>query len=161
MAYGHDFISVSIVGPGFEDAVPVYVKIARGRKSKGDLLDEAIEVVKKVVGEGVGISAAILAMAKRLSWNDWLLFSEKCGMPVILGNTGAKEDTPAWKNLLNAIANVAPKTGVLAAHEVQESAGNIGDALRKHVGRQGCPLKGKEMKSSAERLSYRDGIELG
>ena len=50
-AYGHDFISVSIVGPGFEDAVPVYVKIARGRKSKGDLLDEAIEAVKKVVGE--------------------------------------------------------------------------------------------------------------
>ena len=126
MAYGHDFISVWIVGPGFEDAVPVYVKIARGRKSKGDLLDEAIEVVKKVVGEGVGISAAILAMAKRLSWNDWLLFSEKCGMPVILGNTGAKEDTPAWKNLLNAIANVAPKTGVLADLETKLQAVQVG-----------------------------------
>ena len=34
------------------------------------------------VGEGVGIAAAVIAMAKRLSWNDWLLFSEKCGMPV-------------------------------------------------------------------------------
>ena len=45
-ACGHDFISVSIVGPGFADAVPVYVKIARGRRSKGDLLDEAIEAVK-------------------------------------------------------------------------------------------------------------------
>jgi hypothetical protein len=41
----------------------------------------------------------------------------------------------------------------LAAHEVQESAWNVGDALRKHVGRQGCPVKGKEMKSSAERLN--------
>ena len=40
----------------------------------------------------------------------------------------------------------------LAVHEVQESAWNIGGALRKHVGRQGCPVKGKEMKSSAERL---------
>ena len=50
-AYGHDFISVSIVGPGFADAVPAYVKIARGRKSKGDLLDGVIEAVKKVVGE--------------------------------------------------------------------------------------------------------------
>ena len=51
----------------------------------------------------------------------------------------------------------------LAAHEVQESARNIGGALRKHVGRQGCPVKGKEMKSLAERglISYRDdGIEL-
>lgn len=50
-AYGHDFISVSIVGPGFADAVPVYVKIARGRRSKGNLLNAAIETVKKVVGE--------------------------------------------------------------------------------------------------------------
>ena len=78
------------------------------------------------VGEGVGISAAILAMAKRLSWNDWLLFSEKCGMPVILGNTGAKEDTPAWKNLLSAIANVAPKTGVLADLETKLQAVQVG-----------------------------------
>ena len=78
------------------------------------------------VGEGVGISAAILAMAKRLSWNDWLLFSEKCGMPVILGNTGAKEDTPAWKALLNAIANVAPKTGILADLETKMQAVQIG-----------------------------------
>ena len=33
------------------DAVPVYVRIARGRRSKGELLDAAIEAVKKVVGE--------------------------------------------------------------------------------------------------------------
>ena len=78
------------------------------------------------VGEGVGISAALLAMAKRLSWNDWLLFSEKCGMPVILGNTGAKEDTPAWKHLLHAIANVAPKTGILADLETKLQAVQIG-----------------------------------
>ena len=49
----------------------------------------------------------------------------------------------------------------LAAHEMQESAWNVGGALRKHVGQQGCPGKGKEMKTSAERTSYRDGVELG
>ena len=48
----------------------------------------------------------------------------------------------------------------LAAHEVQEIARNVDTALRKHVGRQGCPVKGKEMKSSAERLSYPDAIKL-
>ena len=48
----------------------------------------------------------------------------------------------------------------LAAHEVQESARNVSGALRKHVRRQGCPVKGKEMKSSAERLSYHDGVKL-
>ena len=49
----------------------------------------------------------------------------------------------------------------LATHEVQKSARNIGGTLRKYVGRQGCPVKGKEIKSSAERLSYRDAVELG
>ena len=52
----------------------------------------------------------------------------------------------------------------LVVHKVQESAQNVGGALRKHVGRQGCPVKGKEMKSSAERglISYHDdGVELG
>ena len=52
-------------------------------------------------------------------------------------------------------------TDQLVIHEVQDSARNVGGALRKHVGRQGCLVKGKEMKSSAERLSYRDGVELG
>lgn len=66
------------------------------------------------VGEGVGIAAAVIAMAKRLSWNDWLLFSEKCGMPVILGNTNAQRDTPAWAAMARAIRAIAPKTGLLA-----------------------------------------------
>ena len=66
------------------------------------------------VGEGVGIPSAILAMAKRLSWNDWLLFSEKCGMPVIIGKTAAQRGTPAWDQLARAIRAVAPKTGLVA-----------------------------------------------
>ena len=66
------------------------------------------------VGEGVGIPAAIIAMAKRLSWNDWLLFSEKCGMPVIIGKTSAQRGTAAWDQLSRAIRAVAPKTGLVA-----------------------------------------------
>ena len=126
----------------------MYVKIARGRKSKGDLLDEAIEVVKKVVGEGVGISAAILAMAKRLSWNDWLLFSEKCGMPVILGNTGAKEDTPAWKNLLNAIANVAPKAGDSVGSDAQDGESELMDG-------DGCAMVSETLHNQIDRFVIR------
>ena len=41
----------------------------------------------------------------------------------------------------------------LAVHDVQESTWNVGGALRKHVRRQGSPVEGKEMKSSAERLN--------
>ena len=78
------------------------------------------------VGEGVGIAAAILAMSKRLSWNDWLLFSEKCGMPLILGNTGAKENSPAWNALVSAIAAIAPKTGILTDLNSKMQAVQIG-----------------------------------
>ena len=78
------------------------------------------------VGEGVGIAAAVIAMAKRLSWNDWLLFSEKCGMPVILGNTNAQRDTPAWAAMSRAIRAIAPKTGLLADTGTTLSAVSMG-----------------------------------
>ena len=78
------------------------------------------------VGEGVGIAAAILAMAKRLSWNDWLLFSEKCGMPVIMGNTSAQRGSPAWKAMEKAIKAIAPKTGLLADTGTQLNAVSMG-----------------------------------
>ena len=80
------------------------------------------------VGEGVGIPSAILAMAKRLSWNDWLLFSEKCGMPVIIGKTAAQRGTPAWNQLARAIRAVAPKTGLVADTGSDLSAVSMGSA---------------------------------
>ena len=73
-AYGHDFISVSIVGPGFADAVPVYVKIARGRRSKGDLLNAAIEAVKKVVGEN-----GWFAVDRGMDSVEFIFFTDECG----------------------------------------------------------------------------------
>jgi len=80
------------------------------------------------VGEGVGIAAAVLAMAKRLSWNDWLLFSEKCGMPVVMGNTSAQKGTPAWAAMERAIKAVAPKTGILADLGTKLQAVSMGSA---------------------------------
>lgn len=80
------------------------------------------------VGEGVGIPSAILAMAKRLSWNDWLLFSEKCGMPVIIGKTNAQRGTAAWDQLARAIRAVAPKTGLVADTGSDLSAVPMGSA---------------------------------
>ena len=42
---GHDFICVSLVGADYPEALPVYVKLGRGRKSHDDLLGEAIAAV--------------------------------------------------------------------------------------------------------------------
>ena len=50
---GHDFICVSLVGRDYPEALPVYVKLGRGRKSHDELLDEAIRaVMAQTGGEG-------------------------------------------------------------------------------------------------------------
>ena len=77
-------------------------------------------------GEGVGIPAALLAMAKRLSWNDWLLFSERCGMPVVLGKTPAPIGSTAREALKRAIRAVAPKTGLVADLDAQMEIVSLG-----------------------------------
>lgn len=77
-------------------------------------------------GEGVGIPAALLAMAKRLSWNDWLLFSERCGMPVVLGKTPAPIGSTAREALKRAIRAVAPKTGLVADLDAQVEIVSLG-----------------------------------
>ena len=42
---GHDFICVSLVGADYSEALPVYVKLGRGRKSHDELIREAIAAV--------------------------------------------------------------------------------------------------------------------
>lgn len=42
---GHDFICVSLVGADYPEALPVYVKLGRGRKSHDELIREAIAAV--------------------------------------------------------------------------------------------------------------------
>ncbi len=57
------------------------------------------------VGDGVGVAAAVAAMSKRLSMNDWLLFSEKCGTPGLHARTSAPEDSESWQKLVDALRN--------------------------------------------------------
>ena len=42
---GHDFICVSLVGADYPEALPVYVKLGRGRKGHDELIAEAIKAV--------------------------------------------------------------------------------------------------------------------
>lgn len=57
------------------------------------------------VGDGIGIAASVLAMSKRLSFNDWLLFSERCGQPGLHVATGAAEGSAPWDSLVRAVRN--------------------------------------------------------
>ena len=47
---GHDFICVSLVGADCPEALPVYVKLGRGRKGHDELIAEAIKAVMERTG---------------------------------------------------------------------------------------------------------------
>ena len=47
---GHDFICVSLVGADCPEALPVYVKLGRGRKSHDELIGDAIKAVMERTG---------------------------------------------------------------------------------------------------------------
>ena len=47
---GHDFICVSLVGADYPEALPVYVKLGRGRKGHDELIREAIAAVMERTG---------------------------------------------------------------------------------------------------------------
>lgn len=55
------------------------------------------------VGEGIMEPLAVAYMYKRLSLQDWVTFSEKFGMPGILGKTPAQQDSPEWDALAQAV----------------------------------------------------------
>lgn len=71
------------------------------------------------VGEGVGIAAAVAAMSKRLSLNDWLLFSEKCGIPGLHAKTGAPEGSEEWEKLIDALRNFGKDWSLLTGIETE------------------------------------------
>ena len=47
---GHDFICVSLVGAAYPEALPVYVKLGRGRRGHAELLGEAIDATMAHTG---------------------------------------------------------------------------------------------------------------
>ena len=64
-------------------------------------------------GDGVGIAAAIAATFKRLSLQDWLLFSERCGQPGLHASTDARQGSEQWENLVSAVANFGREWGIV------------------------------------------------
>lgn len=58
-------------------------------------------------GDGVGIAASIVAMAKHLAYQDWLLFSERCGIPILHAATGAAKGSDAWNGIVAAVRRAA------------------------------------------------------
>lgn len=78
--------------------------LKREHDYEGEIMREGEWLVTS--GDGVGIAASICAMAKHLSFQDWLLFSERSGMPIIHGATTAPFESDQWNNLKEALRSI-------------------------------------------------------
>ncbi|ACB76694.1 phage portal protein family protein [Opitutus terrae] len=58
-----------------------------------------------VADEALMQPLAIARCFKQMSLVDWLAYSEKFGMPGLLGKTGAQKDSPAWAAMQEAVAD--------------------------------------------------------
>jgi len=70
-------------------------------------------------GSGIGIAGAVAAMSKRLSLNDWLMYSERCGMPGLHGSTEAQPGTDDWRNALHALETFGRRWAALTTANVK------------------------------------------
>ncbi len=59
------------------------------------------------VGLGLMEPCAVAYMFKNLPMKDWLLYSEKHGMPGIVGKTDHALDSTGWNNLVEAVGAIA------------------------------------------------------
>ncbi len=57
-------------------------------------------------GDGIGIAAAICACMKRLGLTNWLVFTDRCVLPLIHGKSSAAYGSDQFKNLQTALKNI-------------------------------------------------------
>lgn len=55
------------------------------------------------VGEGIMESCSVEFTFKNMAKKDWIAFSEKFGMPGVLGKTTAAKDSPEWEAMESAV----------------------------------------------------------
>ena len=57
-------------------------------------------------GDGIGIAACVVACMKRLGLTNWLVFTDRCVLPLLHAKTGAAFGSDQWKNLESALRNI-------------------------------------------------------
>jgi len=57
------------------------------------------------MGDGLMIASSVAYMFKHMPLKDWVIYSERHGMPGIHGKTTAAKNTPEWNTLRDAVQN--------------------------------------------------------
>lgn len=71
------------------------------------------------VGDGIGIACAVATMSKRLAFEDWLLYSERCGQPGLHAATTAKYGSEDWRSLVSAVRNYGREWNLVTNTDVK------------------------------------------
>ena len=65
------------------------------------------------VGEGLMRATCILCAFRKYSLSDWLTFSEKFGLPFVLGKTPAAKGSAEWNNMVDAVTGFVGDGGAV------------------------------------------------
>lgn len=71
------------------------------------------------VGDGIMLPCAIAYMFKHLPLKDWLVYCERFGMPIPIGETSAPKDSPEWDAMIAAVDSIM--AGAAAVKNVGEN----------------------------------------
>jgi phage gp29-like protein len=71
------------------------------------------------VGDGLMLPCAIAYMFKHLPLKDWLIFCERFGSPIPIGETAAAQDSPEWDKMVAAVEAIM--AGAAAVKNVGEN----------------------------------------
>ncbi len=85
----------------FENRVGWLKFLASGNVMEGEDLQEGAWLV--TVGEGLMEACSVAYMYKNLPLRDWLIYSERNGMPGVKGVTDALPGTPEWNQAKEAV----------------------------------------------------------
>ena len=79
-------------------------------------------------GTGIGIAGAVAGMSKRLTLNDWLMYSERCGMPGLQATTDAAPGSKEWETTLKALEDFGRRWAALTSENVKFNAVSLAAA---------------------------------
>lgn len=79
-------------------------------------------------GDGVMEACSTAYMFKHLPLQDWLLYSEKFGLPIPIGKSTGSPGSPEWTSMENAVAAQGACEGVVISQGSEISALELGNA---------------------------------
>jgi len=97
--------------------------LEKAAATKGTDLNPAEWIV--TVGDGLMAACSVAYMYKHIPLKDWLIYSERHGMPGIRGVTNAKRGSAEWNDMVEAVENFATDFAAVMSSDEKIEAINV------------------------------------